>query len=121
MVLELQWYVYHQDPNGGAIEPWNIFQHVSFREAVIRHMKKFLTSSVRECDRRDFVKEVHSDLMYYFWCKAEYEIILKNWMGRDVEKKIDVYDQVMLNWPQFIAYLGSKKNVKILVEGGEVK
>lgn len=120
-VLELQWYVYRQDLNSGAIEPWNIFSHGRFREDVLQNMKRFLPLPVQSCDRHDFVEHVHRDLMYYFWSKAEYEIVLKNWMGRDVEKKIDVYDQVMLNWPQFIAYLADKMNVKIQMEGDDWK
>ena len=43
--------------------------------------------------------------MYYFCAKAEWEIVISDWFGKQVEKKIDVYDQVMLNWDRFIEWL----------------
>ena len=41
-----------------------------------------------------FIKR-HS--MYQWWSRCEYEIILKSWPIGDVEKKIDVHQQVMMN------------------------
>lgn len=97
----LSWYVYRQDDNSGKIEPWNIFEHGRFRQDIIELLKRLDENTVRA----DFAKDVKSNLMYYFWSKAEYEIILKNWIGKDCEVKIDVYDQVMLNFDKFIDYL----------------
>lgn len=102
----LSWYVYRQDANSGKIEPWDIFGHWRFRQDIIELLKRLDENT----DRADFAKDVKSNLMYYFWSKAEYEIILKNWIGKNCEIKIDVYDQVMLNFDKFIDYLwGHKK------------
>lgn len=45
--------------------------------------------------------------MYYFWSKCEWEIILSDFPPSDrfKKKKVDVYEQVMLNWDKFINYL----------------
>lgn len=102
----LSWYVYRQDANSGKIEPWDIFEHWRFRQDIIELLKQLDENT----GRANFAKDVKSNLMYYFWSKAEYEIILKNWIGKDCEIKIDVYDQVMLNFDKFIDYLyGYKK------------
>lgn len=45
-------------------------------------------------DLKNFVK---SQSMHQFWARCEYEIILQNWPGQDIEKKIDVYDQILMN------------------------
>lgn len=44
--------------------------------------------------------------MYYFWSKCEWEIIISGWPPRDDfnDAKIDVYDQVKLNWDKFVDY-----------------
>lgn len=101
----LSWYVYRQDANSGKIEPWDIFGHWRFRQDIIELLKRLDENT----DRADFAKDVKSNLMYYFWSKAEYEIILKNWIGKNCEIKIDVYDQVMLNFDKFIDYLWEYK------------
>lgn len=106
MSNNLSWYVYRQDANSGKIEPWNIFEHSGFNGDVLRALKS-------KIDKPKFSDTVKSDLMYYFWSKAEYEIILKNWIGKDCEIKIDVYDQVMLNFDKFIDYLWGVKNNEI--------
>lgn len=48
--------------------------------------------------------------MYYMWSKCEYEIILSPWTGRADDIKIDVYDQIMMNFDKFVDYVWSFKN-----------
>lgn len=43
---------------------------------------------------REFIKK---ESMYQFWARCEYEIVLQSWPTGNVEKKIDVYDQIMAN------------------------
>ena len=35
--------------------------------------------------------------MYQFWARCEYEVILVDWPGQKVEKKIDVWNQIEMN------------------------
>ena len=45
-------------------------------------------------DFREFVKRKS---MYQWWCRCEYEVLLDSWPNKDIEKKIDVHWQIMMN------------------------
>lgn len=98
---DIEWFVYIEDFNANKIIKYNIFKHYRFVDDVKKCYKKYK-------DNYDsFSTEVRKSLMYYFWSKCEWEIILSGWPPRDDfdEKKIDVYDQVMMNYDVFIKYL----------------
>ncbi len=101
----LTWKVYCEEFNKGEIREVNIFDHRTFCECCKQHAKKF------KDDKEAFAEAVRKDLMYYFWSKCEWEIILSAWPPRKNfrESKIDVYDQVMLNWNVFIDWLWEHK------------
>lgn len=97
----MKWNVYHYNINKRKVESYNIFDHYSFREYVKKAIKKHLI-------KEDFEEQLKSELRYYYWCKAEWEVIVAPWVGGDREKdkiKIDVYNQVMLNWDVFVNYV----------------
>lgn len=50
--------------------------------------------------------------MYYFWSKCEYEIILSPWAGQADDIKIDIYNQIMMNFDRFVDYCWSFKSEK---------
>ena len=83
------------------MEKHNIFDHRYFLEDCKEALKK------HKDDKAGFLKDVKSSLMYYYWSKCEWEILLFSWPSRqDYDgEKIDVYDQVMLNWDIFSEYL----------------
>jgi hypothetical protein len=58
-------------------------------------------------NRKEFSEEVSLICMYHFWSKCEWEIVLREWCGGDnaKEMKVDVYDQLVMNWNRFIDYL----------------
>lgn len=95
----MQWIVYRHNVNADKIEPWNVFDHGGFA-------KDIETAFSRYKHKEDFAKEIKSSLMYYYWSKAEWEVVVAPWCGgrNAKEIKIDVYDQVMNNWEQFIDY-----------------
>lgn len=103
--MNLEWNVYYYDINKSRLETFNIFNHRGFKNAIKEIRKKYYSME-------EFKKAVKSELMYYFWSKAEWEIIISDWFGKQVEKKIDVYDQVMLNWDRFIEWLYDKADYK---------
>lgn len=43
---------------------------------------------------RDFVRK---NAMYMFWSRAQWELVLKPWASSTPERKIDVYEQIMMN------------------------
>lgn len=98
--------MYVDNFNGKEIEVYNIFRHGSFYADVKKIAKKYKE------DREQFEEEIRRSLMYYFWSKCEWEIILSGWPAHEDfrEEKIDVYDQVRLNWDIFISYLWENRS-----------
>ena len=97
----LEWNVYVGDFNAKKIETHNVFHHTRFVEDCRKAAKKF------KDDKAAFAEEVRHSLMYYYWSKCEWEVIISHWppaKGFD-DSKVDVYSQVMLNWDRFIDYL----------------
>ena len=105
----LTWNVYYEDFNRKNIKTFNIFEHYSFWEDCIKNKRK------NKNDKDSFVKQLRQDLMYYFWSRSEWEIILTSWPERKdfKEKKIDVCDQIELNWDRFVDYVWNNiKDIK---------
>jgi hypothetical protein len=102
----IEWNVYYFDINGREIGTFNIFKHYSFMEEVKKIIKKWK-------DKGIFASELNSSLMYYFWSKAEWELVVEitednrifliPWCGcREPEKiKIDVTNDTNLDWRSF--------------------
>lgn len=125
----MTWNVYRYNSNSREIEVFNIFNHYSFANDVKKLKKEKLTEI-------EFAEELRRLVMYYFWCKYEWETVITTWppyidfdeLNRlNAEKdecwctherypkrfnvrletgdKIDVYQQVMLNWKAFVDYV----------------
>lgn len=93
------------DFNARKIKPFNVFSHYGFLNDCKKAAKKYAK------DKAEFSDEVRKHLAYYYWSKCEWEIVLSPWPQSQncIDKKIDVYYQVMLNWEQFIDYLWDRK------------
>ena len=102
----MEWYVYRYNINTRLIEKFNIFHHSGFMDDI----KKMLNEKL---DYEEFKKKLESSLFYYYAFKAEWEVIIRPWVGhKDVESKIDVYQQVKLNWNNFAQYVWTYKKSK---------
>ena len=99
----MEWYVYYYDFNGQKIVTWNIFRNWVFKESVEKLLKD------KKLNRKEFAEKLKTKLMYCFWSKTEYEVIISPWVGKGDEEKIDIYDQVMLNFDRFVEYVWSFK------------
>ena len=97
----MKWMVYIEDYTGKRISKYNIFDHHAFKEGCDK--------AYTNCrgDKENFGNLVKRDLSYYFWSKCEWEIIISGWPQRKDfnERKVSVYDQILLNWDIFIDYL----------------
>ena len=100
-VTGMEWYAYYHDSNAGKIRPLNVFDHGGFRHDVEEILQK------KDLDRDAFSKEIRSSMMYYFWSKCEYEVIIKEWVGVPAQLHVDIFQQVDMNWNHFIDYLWS--------------
>lgn len=100
----MEWNVYYHDFNGKKIRLMNIFKHSGFKKEVEDHLRKIK-------DKEEFAEELRKSLLYYFWSKCEYEVVVKPWCAGDGvdEIKIDIYDQVMANFNIFVDYVWGYK------------
>ena len=67
----LRWMVWYDDFNKKSIELFNIFSHYSFNKEI----EKLLSERT---NKEEFSTKVKNALMYYFWCKAEYECYISS-------------------------------------------
>ena len=132
MIKELRYNVWYENFNSKEIVPYNVFRNSRFYDGLVKATKIYKKTQDRETYREDIRKE----LMYAYWSKSEYEIVITSWppyidvediekldilvkqeeaeWGRKpyrvnirpvVSKKLDIYEQVMLNFNIFIQYL----------------
>lgn len=123
----LTYYVYVENINKRKIEKYNVLND-GIIEELLKRVDKF-------SDKKQFAEVLEQIIMYHYWSRSEWEIILTDWpphmkteelsklnsevdkyqkdYGRDpysltvnlsTAEKIDVYDQVMMNWNIFIDY-----------------
>lgn len=97
----MQWNAIYYNANKRKIETYNIFEHRTF----LKYVKK----DAEQCaDKEEFAQALKSELRFYFWAKAEWEIFVAPWVGGDREKEgtcIDPYDQIINNWDIFVDYV----------------
>lgn len=113
----MEWNVYIEDVNHSKIDLFNVFNHRSFDEDVNKLRKKYMGKN-----HKDIYDAFRGDLMdiclYYFWSKAEYELILCDVIGFDwhcssdplyynklTNKKVSVFDQLCVNFDRFTEYV----------------
>lgn len=103
--MSLQWNVFTSDWNAGKIVVTDIFEHTRFLDDCRKNYRK--NGRGEHADREAFTDQLRRDLMYYYWSKCEWEVVLSLWPGdeRFQELKVDVYDQVRLNWDRFTDYV----------------
>ena len=100
----IQWNVVWENFNAREIQTYNIFDNYSFLDDCVKACKKE--------NKDEFADEVKRSLAYWFRWKCEWEFIASGWPPSEkhpVERKIDVYDQITLNWDIFIDWLWEHK------------
>lgn len=121
MKSKLEWNVFYYDINRNKITTYNIFRHGRFNKYV---EKAFKTSKTKE----EFAKILRRELMYYFWSKAEWELVIEldednhifliPWCGcrNPEEVKIDVTNDTSFDWSGF-----AKKQIERQIYKNEAK
>ena len=126
----LTYYVYVENTNKRKIEKYNVLN-----DGIIDEFKKRIKEQ-HIVEKKQFAEMVEQVIMYHYWSRSEWEIILTSWpprmkteeltklnseieeyqsdYGREpysltvelsIDEKIDVYDQIMMNWNIFIDYV----------------
>ena len=118
--LNLTWNVYRYDINKHEIYSSNVFDHGRFRDEVLALLKTDISHD-------DFSEEVRHIAMYYYWSKAEHEVVITSFppyiskkeadriasedfnirthVNLERGSKVDIYSQLRLNWDKFIDYV----------------
>ena len=96
-VLEWNTILYERD----KIRIYNVFNNAYFSEAVINIMH---TPNLSRAEISDMIMR---KAQWQFWGRCEYEHIISNWPPYNEDKgyKIDVFEQLTVNWDRFIDYI----------------
>lgn len=65
----MKWNVYYYSINQDEIKCFNIFDHGRFLEDVVKNLKK-------RYKKEEFKEKFRRDVMYYFWSKSEWELVI---------------------------------------------
>lgn len=132
----MKWNVLRNDFNSREIKEYNIFQHSSFSKDVVELSnqdltKEDFTEKLRRTLQYYFWSKSEMETVITSWppyidseelarLNAEYENHNAKW-GRypyklnvrlDVREKIDIYDQVRLNWDVFVDYVWNHRKLE---------
>lgn len=122
----LTWNVFRHNINKDEIYVYNVFDHGGFLKDVQKMLDSHTTYD-------NFKEELRVTAMYYFWCKAEHEVVITSFppyisrkeadriasedfnirthVNLERGSKVDIYDQLKMNWDKFISYIWfAKKN-----------
>lgn len=108
----MEWNVIVHNINRDCIETFNVFDHYGFVRDIASMVRKRM-------NHEKFAEELRRSLMYYFWSKCEWEVLISPWCGSVSKKpmKVDVYWQIMNNWDVFLDYTWkNRKEIAALVE-----
>ena len=98
----MTWNVFCSDFSTGEIKPHNVLHG---RENLIQELK------TKSASREEFEKMLRSEMIYHYWSKAEWEVVISPWCARgNKETKIDIFDQLKLNWDRFVDYCLAAEN-----------
>jgi hypothetical protein len=105
---ELTWNVYIGDSNAKTIKIHNVFNHGYFLECLKKAARKY-----KDTERDLFCEQMRKDLLYYYWSKCEWEVVIDHWPHWDKfnSEKVDVYSQVRMNWEPFCEYVWAHRAV----------
>ena len=107
----LEWNDYIYNIKSKKMERYNIFNHGGFvRELAI---------IFKEIPKEERPSKVRNCLQYFFWGKAEWEIIIRPWIGI-MEEKIDIYDQIYINFYRFMSYIEAYQD-EIITKAQEIE
>lgn len=134
--MKLEWHVYKNEFNQKKIVKFNVFDHWRFEEDVKKALKKCKTKEEFAEDLKKNLTYYFWSKCEYEVIVTSFPVHIKKdeldrlnqrfkeniakygheplgtWIRPDVYKKIDIYDQVMLNWNVFLDYVWSHKRSK---------
>lgn len=100
---KLEWYAFNNISFCGPVDKKGKLEYINvIRQDLIDRVKKLIK---KNADYEEIKKEIDASLMYDYWSKSEYEVIVSNWTGPDFEQKIDIYYQLQPNIDRITEYM----------------
>ena len=106
---KLEWYAFREDFNSHRLEVVNVLG--GLEEEIKERVKRNKISNYG-----DFKESIKRLLMYYYWCKAEHEVLVSGLFSRDKEDeiyKIDIWYQLEPNLDRIVEYIIKTLNLDI--------
>lgn len=104
--VKLEWYVLRYNMNKKIIESYNVF-----RDDFIPELHKQIVKKKKITNYVELRGYVNSYFIYYYWCKAEHEVLIGGMFDNNFQK-IDIYTQLMLNFDRIMEYIIKELNIK---------
>ena len=104
--MKLEWNVYIEDPNAKTFKKYNALR--GYENQLVKELVE------AKGNKEKFLERVRLIMQARYWSRCEYEIIFTGWPDETVQEKIDVYDQLMMNWYHFSEYVWkwTKREIK---------
>lgn len=93
--FDFTWNVWLWNFNHDELETYDVVP--IFMRELERLKKKDLPKT-----KKEFSEFLNGEAQYHFWSKCEYEMIIHGWPVGKKDVKVDVYDQLILNWDKFV-------------------
>lgn len=107
---KLEWFVFYYDFNLRCITKKNVF---AFGDDLVSDLYKAYKKK-ELLTRADLEAIVERWARYYYWCRAEAEVLISDiFSGEKAVKKVDIYSQLKLNWDIFIDYIIYKMKLEL--------
>ena len=113
----LEYYVYNEDVNNKEIIKYNIFKNSRFMEGLTEAHNQF----VEDKDLDKFKENVKNQLLYSYWGRCEYEVVITSWPPHvnveeidRVKNEIDEHNS-KFNWKQVRAGINLSVGEKISI------
>lgn len=104
MKTPFQFNVLIENFNTGKFEPYDVIPTLVQEWRIVKERMEKFGFETKESPywylpktKEEFKEWVKSHLFYRFWSKCEYEIILVGWPNDKHTRKIDIYEQCMMN------------------------
>ena len=99
---DMHWFTIYYDCNAKEFKPYDVLK---YREGFIKKLKKKVAS------KEEFTQKMKTEMMYYFWSKCEWEVLLTNEDGRIIMSPwigpedivLDVTDREDFDWVGFFS------------------
>jgi len=109
---DLKWYAFYYDWNGHKLERTNVLGP-RFTEDILKRIKRDKINTYE-----DLKEGIKRELMYYYWSKAEYEVLVTDLFPKDYEDfcnnsiKIDIWYQLEPNLDRIVEYVIKELNIE---------